>query len=139
MRTIKRCKQCDTSLDITMFPYRDGSKRLRRSWCVDCCYLKGKQWRRTRSPKQQVIIKARRKEVLNTSREFVNELKDNPCMDCGGKFPPCAMDYDHRDPSIKKHGVGTMLTSTKETILADIAKCDLVCANCHRVRTFKRG
>lgn len=61
-------------------------------------------------------------------------------MDCGGEFPPYVMHFDHRDASTKVTEVSRMITRpniyTEEDILAEIAKCDLVCANCHAIRTF---
>jgi hypothetical protein len=56
-------------------------------------------------------------------------------MDCGLAFPPCAMDFDHRDPSTKEFNVGSMMRWSKKKIQEEIDKCDLVCSNCHRVRT----
>jgi hypothetical protein len=49
------------------------------------------------------------------------------------------MDFDHRDPALKVKRVPAMIASHGiEGILAEVAKCDIVCANCHRLRTFKR-
>lgn len=58
-------------------------------------------------------------------------------MDCGGTFPPECMDYDHRPGTEKYYGVG-QLTGSLTKMKAEIAKCDLVCANCHRIRTHAR-
>ena len=72
--------------------------------------------------------------------ELLDEARRRPCVDCGGSFPPCAMDFDHRDPATKCHTVTRMRGRAKRAdILAEIAKCDIVCANCHRLRTFNRG
>lgn len=73
-------------------------------------------------------------------KAFMQELKNRPCMDCGGWFNPWQMDFDHRDPKTKVKTVG--LIKNYKAILEEISKCDLVCANCHRDRTqkrFKRG
>jgi hypothetical protein len=49
------------------------------------------------------------------------------------------MDFDHRDPDTKRYTVTRMIgRAGTETILAEVAKCDIVCANCHRLRTFDR-
>lgn len=70
-------------------------------------------------------------------REVIQVAKDVPCTDCGQRFPPFVMDFDHRDPSTKSFNVGAALGLMKsvEAILVEIAKCDVVCANCHRIRT----
>ncbi len=64
------------------------------------------------------------------------DLKRVPCADCGGVFPPEAMDFDHRPGEVKVANVNK-ITNLRQ--LADeIKKCDVVCANCHRVRTRRR-
>lgn len=69
---------------------------------------------------------------------WMRSFKEAPCTDCGGIFPPPAMEWDHVR-GIKYKAVAAMLLHSKDKILAEIAKCDLVCANCHRMRThFQR-
>ena len=72
------------------------------------------------------------------TRAIVRELKEaSPCRDCGVSYPYYVMDYDHRDPSEKIACVRTMSDhASLAKCLTEIAKCDLVCANCHRERTF---
>lgn len=63
-------------------------------------------------------------------------MKDVPCLDCGGRFPPECMDFDHRPGEVKLMEMGE--TMRKLSLwLAEAAKCDIVCANCHRIRTRK--
>lgn len=69
---------------------------------------------------------------------IIDKLKAEPCTDCGGCFPPEAMDFDHIEDN-KEYGVARLVSDNSLTkALAEIAKCELVCANCHRVRTRKR-
>jgi hypothetical protein len=70
---------------------------------------------------------------------LLDRLRDVPCADCNRGFPSCAMDFDHRDPMAKRSRVTSMIgRAGTARILAEVAKCDIVCANCHRVRTFER-
>ncbi len=70
---------------------------------------------------------------------LLDELRDGPCADCGGRFPPCAMDFDHRDSATKTKGVTRLVgRAGASRIIAEAAKCDIVCANCHRARTYDR-
>lgn len=73
-------------------------------------------------------------------REWMNELKSKPCSDCGNRFPICCMDFDHRDGTKKSYNIGSMFAHhySKALIDAELSKCDLVCSNCHRIRTRKR-
>lgn len=67
--------------------------------------------------------------------EVVNRHRDVPCTDCGGRFPLCAMDFDHREPEHKSFTISCAMYRPESELLAEIAKCDVVCSNCHRVRT----
>src|SRR2546423_7776287 len=71
--------------------------------------------------------------------EFLRDLRRRPCADCGGTFPPWIMDFDHRDPADKSFSIaaGKVLLKSRDLLLAEIAKCDIVCANCHAVRTYR--
>jgi hypothetical protein len=68
---------------------------------------------------------------------WFNEQKDRPCMDCGVKYPPCVMDFDHVR-GLKVSCLGWMWDAARDKVISEIAKCDLVCSNCHRLRTAVR-
>jgi hypothetical protein len=72
-------------------------------------------------------------------RELVAGLKSQPCADCGGRFPPFVMDFDHVRG--KKLGLISRMSTGRMSaakILAEIDKCEVVCATCHRIRTQLR-
>jgi L-lysine 2,3-aminomutase len=48
------------------------------------------------------------------------------------------MDFDHLDDSEKLDDVSRLTRFTKKKLLTEIAKCDVVCSNCHRERTHQR-
>ena len=83
---------------------------------------------------QQTIIKNRKKRFY----DFLYPLKSKPCTDCNKSYPPYVMQFDHRPGEIKSNEVGTMLGCSEDKIASEIAKCDLVCANCHAIRTWTR-
>lgn len=72
-------------------------------------------------------------------RLYVQKLKDVPCMDCKKSFPPYAMDFDHRDGNDKLMNISALINYSWDRLLLEIKKCDIVCAICHRIRTYKRG
>lgn len=88
--------------------------------------------RKTAKAKQRL---ARQQEL----REFVNRLKSNPCADCNQSFPPYVMDFDHVRGE-KQEIISRLIARGcgVASILKEVEKCDLVCANCHRERTFAR-
>jgi hypothetical protein len=73
-------------------------------------------------------------------RTILVEVKQQPCQDCGGSFHPWVMEFDHRDEKTKKAAVGNLVSKgcTDARLREEIDKCDLVCANCHRMRTYRR-
>lgn len=77
----------------------------------------------------------RRKSVI----ALVNDLKSAPCTDCGNTFPAVCMDFDHVR-GVKVANVCTMVHEgmSQGMVLREIEKCELVCANCHRIRTADR-
>jgi hypothetical protein len=57
------------------------------------------------------------------------------CMECGEGHPAC-LDFHHKDPTEKAFAISRGGGRSRESFLAEIAKCDLLCANCHRKRHF---
>jgi hypothetical protein len=73
-------------------------------------------------------------------QQAIREAKNVPCADCGVRYPYYVMDFDHRDPSEKLFDISKCdrLGGFRQLEI-EIAKCDVVCANCHRERTHKQG
>lgn len=71
-------------------------------------------------------------------RAHIRAVKDTPCLDCGIKYPYYVMQFDHiRD---KKYHVSRLVSSNNmKKLEAELAKCEIVCANCHAERTYQRG
>lgn len=89
------------------------------------------------------VMKARASKYRDSARErlkqIVIEAKDIPCADCGVKYPSYVMDLDHVRGT-KVAGVSSMVVSgySEKRVREEIAKCEVVCANCHRIRTWKK-
>jgi len=82
-------------------------------------------------------VAERRRRRGQRHRRLILELKSKPCRDCGRVFPPYVMDFDHVG---EKTGEASnyVYTSGTATLLTEIERCDVVCANCHRIRTQQR-
>lgn len=95
--------------------------------------------RKVAKPKDKAVYNKYLRERGKANNEWLQGLKQSPCMDCKKSFPPVCMDFDHVRGE-KLYNVGSMAYSTtsRDKILTEIAKCDLVCANCHRIRSYER-
>ena len=79
-----------------------------------------------------------KKDRRSHFRRLIQEFKSVPCADCGMSYPYYVMDFDHVRGA-KCFNIGTDAKSkSMEAFLAEVAKCDVVCANCHRHRTWMR-
>lgn len=112
-----------------------------------------------KNPKSEVAMENRRKSSRkyyknNVKRQLVrNKLKKDQireyihlykefrgCMDCGNKFPYYVLDLDHRDPSVKEFTPSRLWKNNSWTkVNLELEKCDVVCANCHRLRTHENN
>jgi len=148
MKTQRKCSKCKRRrplVGFATFRGRDGTAR-RRGVCVECrdAYAQEnfetlQEWRRKYNKKNRSKKQARDKRRRDEARAFVDAFKRRPCADCGGEFPPVAMDLDHvRGAKFKS--VATLVGGAYrlELIQAELEKCEVVCACCHRVRTAQR-
>lgn len=83
-------------------------------------------------------LAAYNRERRDDRQEILDRLKDVPCVDCTGRFPAVCMDFDHVRGE-KSFSVSRAGTRGLDSVLAEIAKCEVVCANCHRIRTARRA
>ena len=71
--------------------------------------------------------------------KYIQELKSStPCMDCKILYPYYVMDFDHVRGRKHKNVMELVPTLSKKKIDEEIAKCEVVCSNCHRIRTHLR-
>ena len=78
-----------------------------------------------------------RKKKYKKLRAIIIKAKNVPCADCGEKYPYYVMDFHHVDPSKKNFTMNKHGNRGIEVILAEIEKCIVLCANCHRMREHK--
>lgn len=91
-------------------------------------------WKK-KQPREKFRIYERRN--YDRLAKIIRDAKNVPCADCGIKYPSYVMDFDHRDPSTKIACVSKLANSNSaKKLMLEIAKCDVVCANCHRIRTY---
>jgi hypothetical protein len=97
------------------------------------------------TPKKDTTMAMSKKQAFN--RAMLNKIKtDNGCESCGYNANPAALQFDHIDPDTKlisasgrRVNPGSMLSYSQTKIFAEIAKCRILCANCHAIHTVEQG
>ena len=112
------------------------------SYCLVC----KREYERERweADKDRNHIRKNNARILRAreSRCLINDIKTkDPCMDCGKRYPYYVMHFDHLDHSKKKNNISDLVhgSVSMTTLLEEIEKCEVVCANCHAERTNNRG
>lgn len=134
-KPMKTCNGCKKELPESSFSRRKsrGPKAL-ASHCRSCRVLKVREYARN----HRVTYREAIKRVWERSAAAIRAAKDKPCTDCGMKYPSYVMDFDHRNPDDKKFNLaGAKKRTSLKKIMKEIAKCDVVCSNCHRIRTHR--
>lgn len=132
---LHQCSRCREWKPASEF---HRSARGEYTYCRDC----RNQYDRTYyAERGGPARRARRRTWLDAERAWMNSLKvGKPCTDCGEIFAPFVMHWDHLPQFEKRLEIGSMIGRyTRETILAELEKCELVCANCHVMRTVRRA
>lgn len=73
-------------------------------------------------------------------RRFLDSYKDRPCAECRQSFPYFVMQFDHIDPTTKRFNISQARAGTipMRVLTKELLKCEVVCANCHLLREWKR-
>lgn len=130
----KRCGKCKRNKKLDDFYVKDAKRGTRQSYCKACFAARHKKYYES----NKTYYKEKRVRNLRQLKELIAKLKNKPCADCKRKFPPYAMDFDHTGND-KIGDVSTLAgLGYKTAALEEVKKCDVVCAVCHRIRTYKR-
>ena len=91
-----------------------------------------KKWNEQNQDKRRAYWR----KYAKARREWLAGQKDKPCADCRKKYPTVCMQFDHVRGK-KLFCIAVRWSGSIERLKREIAKCEVVCANCHAVRTSK--
>lgn len=136
---MKTCTLCKTEKALDQFNKHSKLPDGKQNVCRECNRARSRKYYADNLEQHRKVTAARSKQQRDALRTFVNAEKSKPCTDCGQTFIPFAMDFDHITDD-KRADISRLVRSgtSLETVQAEIAKCELVCATCHRIRTWKR-
>ena len=135
---MKHCSKCDLDKIEEDFLVRDKQSGRRGTICKECRAKYHIAWHH-KTKENRVEQKRKWRKITRQKRvDLVSEyLQAHPCVDCG-ESDIRVLDFDHLGD--KKQNVSNMLNgSSFESIIAEIAKCEVRCANCHRRKTAERA
>lgn len=133
------CSRCQVAKDESEFNWRRKERNQRDTYCRPCrAAYKAEHYAANRTRYISQAMARRQSLRLERNRFLVEYLRDHPCMDCG-EDDPVVLDFDHVRGE-KLFMVSKGLTDRSfDALLAEMAKCEVVCANCHRRRTAHRA
>ncbi len=134
---MRRCGVCGESKPMEAFAWRRRKKVQRDSMCRECRRAYGrKHYEANRERYIQNAAALRRKNRVERTAYLIEYFESHSCVVCG-ESDPVVLEFDHlRD---KEFDVCQGLAERSwQSVLNEIAKCDVVCANCHRRRTAER-
>jgi hypothetical protein len=125
------CNRCAQVRPVEDFNRHRGKRQW---WCRDCF----REYFRLRGELHRKQVYASRRRRVDRAREFVRAyLRAHPCGDCGEE-DPLVLEFDHLRDKVME--VSRLVHDGQLTALeAEMAKCEVVCRNCHRRRTADRA
>ncbi len=134
----RRCGRCGQLKPTSEFAWRRKERGQRDNYCRPC-RADYKQEHYAAHRERYVANALRRKRAIAVERAalLVDFFRERPCVDCG-ETDPLVLKFDH--PGHKDFNISKGLRDHSwQAVLAEIEKCDVVCANCHRRRTARRA
>ena len=137
----KICPGCGEERDTDRdFSWKNRTKGMRQSWCKFC--LAEANSMHYQNNKRVYLDRARTRNTRvndENKQRLYAYLSEHPCVDCGNSNIRC-LEFDHVRGN-KSASITRMLNTavTWSAIEAEIAKCEVRCANCHRIKTLERG
>lgn len=99
------------------------------AWTRDDQNAAWRKWYRANAKRKLGWQKRRRDEI----RAWWRELKATKCCERCGETEPDCLHFHHKDPATKASTLAEAIFHawSRERILAEVAKCEVLCANCH--------
>jgi hypothetical protein len=129
----RRCQKCQVEKSLSDF-HRSRERYLGRAYVCKAC-----KSAEAKTPEFRKHNREKQAKRYERAREIMRAMKDRPCVDCGGRFPHYVMEFDHPQRTNKLFSIAERAgAGVTPSVLAEIEKCDLICSNCHKIRTRRQ-
>ena len=133
----KICSLCKNEKTLDCFNKNKTKSGGLNNVCRECSKASSKKYYENNKEHHKHNINIRNKAVIKKNQQkMFDYFKENPCVDCGVSNP-IVLEFDHIDETTKFKEVSRMIADGYSwvRIQEEIDKCDVRCANCHRIRT----
>jgi hypothetical protein len=130
----RTCSICGNIRQEDEFYWRNKSRDIRMRYCRYCQHEFSRQHYQVN--KSRYFERNERRRLKHV--ELISKAKSLPCADCKREYPFYVMEFDHVRGE-KRENLARMATLGLSAILKEIDKCDVVCSNCHKERTWRRN
>lgn len=133
----KICSKCKEEKELCEFNKNKTRKDGLQTFCKICGQKHSKNYYENNNDKMKTQIHEARKKRKEVIIKYVYDyLINHPCIDCG-ETNPLVLEFDHRDGVDKICNITELVANGNniDKINEEIKKCDVRCANCHRIRT----
>lgn len=126
---MKQCSKCNKEKEFFEFAKKG------QGYSIDCksCH---REYAKLHYQRNKAYYIQKSKNAMHRKIEYITKLREQPCLDCNKSFPYYVMQFDHIGE--KSYNVTQLVTNSWNKLLKEIEKCEIVCANCHAIRTWKR-
>jgi hypothetical protein len=137
---IKHCSKCKCDKNIEDFSYDKSSRDGRAYWCKPCAAKNARESFaiRIKNPEYRSNKNNKAKTLMREAKDRAVEYMGSKCFDCGGVYPNYVYDFHHLEPSTKDVNPSKAFRKDFEQTKKELDKCVMLCANCHRIRHYKR-
>jgi len=137
--TLRKCGRCGELKPLSEFAWRRKGCQQRDNMCRPCRSRYHREHYLANKQRYIAQAQARKKSLrLERTTYLLDYFSRHPCTDCG-ETDAVVLEFDHLDATAKSFDIGQALSYRNwQSILEEIDKCEVVCANCHRRRTAAR-
>ena len=134
---MKRCSRCHIEKPFEAFSPRRNRNNAFHSRCRECHVKEIKEWRLANPDWEKAKYDRKR---FARRYMLINHYVANPCVDCG-ELDPVVLEFDHiKEKGDKSFNIGGLSGNVSiKKVIAEMAKCEVRCANCHRRMTAARN
>ena len=134
---MKICSKCGVEKHLDDFANKNGKKESRCKACKNAYYRE--YWKRPGTwDKHRERLKSNKQAQIEDNHKLVVDRLASGCVDCGEQDIR-VLEFDHLPEYEKLANVSNLMSGSRNKLIEEMNKCDVVCANCHKRRTYARS